>query len=107
LKGFGIEKNMVHFMAIWNMLWPFGLIYGRLVYFVVIWYIFTNLVCLDQDKSGNPDHVCNVIVVVRRHSPVHGQGRRSRGDLREKAGSREDLEKSGADGLILENWRKK
>jgi hypothetical protein len=26
-----------------------------LVYFVVIWYIFPVLVCLDQEKAGNPD----------------------------------------------------
>jgi hypothetical protein len=45
---------LVYFMTIWNILWPFGLIYGRLVLFVVICYIFPNLVCLDQDKSGNP-----------------------------------------------------
>jgi hypothetical protein len=29
-------------------------IYGRLVLFVVICYIFPNLECLDQEKSGNP-----------------------------------------------------
>jgi hypothetical protein len=46
---------LVYFMTIWNILWPFGIIYGRLVYFVVICYIFTNLVCLDQEKSVNPD----------------------------------------------------
>jgi hypothetical protein len=36
--------------------WPFGIIYGSLV--VVIWYIFyifPYLVCLDQEKSGNPE----------------------------------------------------
>jgi hypothetical protein len=29
--------------------------YGSLVSFVVIWYIFHVLVCLDLEKSGNPD----------------------------------------------------
>jgi hypothetical protein len=38
-------------MSIWNNLQPFGIIYGRLVLFVVIWYI---LVCLGEEKSGNP-----------------------------------------------------
>jgi hypothetical protein len=33
-----------------NILWSFGIIYGRLV----ICYIFPVLVCLDQEKSGNP-----------------------------------------------------
>jgi hypothetical protein len=41
-------------MTIWNILWPFGIIYGRLVSFVVIWHILSILVCLDQEKSGNP-----------------------------------------------------
>jgi hypothetical protein len=30
-------------------LWPFG------IYIVVVWYSFSVLVCLDQEKSGNPD----------------------------------------------------
>jgi hypothetical protein len=37
------------------ILWPFGLFYGHLVYFMVIWYIY--LVCfgmLTEEKSGNP-----------------------------------------------------
>jgi hypothetical protein len=41
-------------MAIRNILWPFDIIYGRLVQFVVICYIFPNLVYLEQEKSGNP-----------------------------------------------------
>jgi hypothetical protein len=27
--------------------------------FVVIWYIFSILVCLDQEKSGNPGQASN------------------------------------------------
>jgi hypothetical protein len=27
-------------MAIWSILWPFGLFYGHLVHFMAIWYIF-------------------------------------------------------------------
>jgi hypothetical protein len=46
--------QLEYFMAIWYNLWPFGIIYGRFVQFVVICYIFPNLVCLDQEKSGNP-----------------------------------------------------
>jgi hypothetical protein len=46
---------LVYFMTIRNILRPFGIINGRLVYFVFIWYIFPNLVCLDQEKSGNPE----------------------------------------------------
>jgi hypothetical protein len=44
----------VYFMTICNILWPFGIICGRLVLFVAIWYIFPILVCLAQEKSGNP-----------------------------------------------------
>jgi hypothetical protein len=47
-------KMLLYFMIIWNILWPFGIMYGSLVQFVVIWYIFPILVCLDQAKSGNP-----------------------------------------------------
>jgi hypothetical protein len=46
-------------MAIWYILWSFGIFYGHLVYFVVIWYIFPVLV----KKSGNPtveESVCLV-----------------------------------------------
>jgi hypothetical protein len=32
----------------------FGIVYGRLLLFVVICYIFPVLVCLDQENSGNP-----------------------------------------------------
>jgi hypothetical protein len=56
LEGLGME-NVGMFVTIWNILRPFGIICGSLVYFVVIWYIFHVLVCLDQEKSGNPD-VC-------------------------------------------------
>jgi hypothetical protein len=47
-------KMLVYFMTIWNILWPFGIIFGRLVKFVAIWYIFPILVCLAQEKPGNP-----------------------------------------------------
>jgi hypothetical protein len=33
-------KMLLYFMIIWNMSWPFGIMYGSLVKFVVIWYIF-------------------------------------------------------------------
>jgi vacuolar-type H+-ATPase subunit I/STV1 len=37
-------KTLVYFMTIGIILWPFGIIYGRLVWFVVIWYILPILV---------------------------------------------------------------
>jgi hypothetical protein len=41
-------------LTIGNIFRSFCIIYSRLVQFVVVWYIFTVLVFLDQDKSGNP-----------------------------------------------------
>jgi hypothetical protein len=41
-------------MAIWSIFRPLGIFYGTLVYFVVIWYIFTRFGMLKQEKSGNP-----------------------------------------------------
>jgi hypothetical protein len=36
---------LVHSMAIWNILRPFGIFYGHLVYFTAISYFSSNLVC--------------------------------------------------------------
>jgi hypothetical protein len=33
-------KMLINFMAIWNILWRFGIFYDHLVRFVFIWYIF-------------------------------------------------------------------
>jgi hypothetical protein len=32
-------KMLVYFMAIWYILWLYGIFYGHLVYFMAIWYI--------------------------------------------------------------------
>jgi hypothetical protein len=39
--------HLEYFMTIWYNLWPFGIVCGHLLY-------FPALVCLDQEKSGNP-----------------------------------------------------
>jgi hypothetical protein len=31
--------NLEYFVAIWNILWPFGIFYGHLEYFMAIWNI--------------------------------------------------------------------
>jgi hypothetical protein len=31
--------HLVHFVAFWYILWPFGTFCGHLVHFVAIWYI--------------------------------------------------------------------
>jgi hypothetical protein len=41
-------------MAIWNILQTFGIFYDHLVHFVFIWYIFSGLANIYQEKSGNP-----------------------------------------------------
>jgi hypothetical protein len=48
MENFGI------FFTIWSILLLLEIFYGRLVYFVVIWYIFRRLGILHQEKSGNP-----------------------------------------------------
>jgi hypothetical protein len=47
-------KMLLYFMTFLNILWLYDIIYSVLVQFGVIWYIFSVLVCLDQEKSGNP-----------------------------------------------------
>jgi hypothetical protein len=48
MENLGIHyDHLVYFKA-------FGNILGRLVYFVVIWYIFPHFGILHQEKSGNP-----------------------------------------------------
>jgi hypothetical protein len=39
-------------MAIWYILWLFGISYGYLVYFTAIWYIILVLVCCDKKNMA-------------------------------------------------------
>jgi hypothetical protein len=54
LEGLGIENvvtfydHFEYFTAIWYNLQPLSIGCGHLVY-------FSGLVCLDQEKSGNPE----------------------------------------------------
>jgi hypothetical protein len=41
--------HLEYFMAIWYYLWPF------IIHSLWSFVVFPNLVCLDQEKSGNPD----------------------------------------------------
>jgi hypothetical protein len=41
-------------MDISFILQPFCTLYGQLVYFVLIWFIFLRVGMLYQEKSGNP-----------------------------------------------------
>jgi hypothetical protein len=47
-------KMLIYFMAIWSILWIFGIFYDHLVQFVFIWYIFSSFGIMHQEKSGNP-----------------------------------------------------
>jgi hypothetical protein len=47
-------KMLKYFMAIWNILQTFEIIYDHLVQFVFIWYIFSGFGIMRQEKSGNP-----------------------------------------------------
>jgi hypothetical protein len=50
-----IFGHVAYFTANLCILWSFGIFCGRLVYFVVVWYIFPRFGLLYQEKSGNPD----------------------------------------------------
>jgi hypothetical protein len=47
-------KMMENVMAIWNFLPTFGIFNDPLVHFVFIWFIFSGLGIIYQEKSGNP-----------------------------------------------------
>jgi hypothetical protein len=44
----------IYFMAIWNILRAFGILFDRLVHFVFIWDIYSGFVIVYQEKSGSP-----------------------------------------------------
>jgi hypothetical protein len=53
LEGLGMENDDIH------ILWPFGIYYGHLVYFMTFWAfcIFSpHFGILHQEKSGNPEN---------------------------------------------------
>jgi hypothetical protein len=43
-----------YLMAIWTILWTFGICYAHLIHFVLIWYIFSSFGIMYKGKSGNP-----------------------------------------------------
>jgi hypothetical protein len=48
-------KILAYFMTLWSRYFTaIGNIFGHLVYFVVIWYIFPRFGILYLEKSGNP-----------------------------------------------------
>jgi hypothetical protein len=61
-------KMMVNFKDIRFILQPFYIFCGRLVYFVVVCYIFPRVGILCQEKSGNPDAENGVLETFQRFS---------------------------------------
>jgi hypothetical protein len=54
MEDFGIFYDpFVYFTAIWDILWPFGIFCGRLVYGSLLY--LSRFGMLYQEKSGNPD----------------------------------------------------
>jgi hypothetical protein len=52
--GRASEWKKAYFISICNILRQLGKFYGHLEHFVVIWYIFSDLVCCIKKKPGNP-----------------------------------------------------
>jgi hypothetical protein len=49
-------KMLVNLIDIWHILRTFGIFYGHLVYFVVIWCSFSRFGMLKEEESGNPGY---------------------------------------------------
>jgi hypothetical protein len=49
LEGLAMEDVGI-FLALWPILLQFGIFCGSMVYFMVIWYIFTILVCCTKNN---------------------------------------------------------
>jgi hypothetical protein len=47
-------ETLLHFMTIWNILWPLGTIYGSLLSFLVIWYNFSHFGMFGPRKIWQP-----------------------------------------------------
>jgi hypothetical protein len=90
LEGIAMEDVGISISGHFGLfLWPFGIFYGRLEYFVAIWYILwpfgifcSYLVYLSpsgvlyQEKSGNPDvgrylEVLNLISIYELATKYH------------------------------------
>jgi hypothetical protein len=52
-------KMLIHFMAIWNILHTFEIVYDHLVHFVFLWYIFPVLVLVPNLAALSARSNCN------------------------------------------------
>jgi hypothetical protein len=64
-------KMFIHFMAIWNIFWRFGIFYDHLVHFVFILYIIPFFGIMYQEKYGNPDVHLHHVRQLNRVRPLH------------------------------------
>jgi hypothetical protein len=60
-------SHLVYFVAIWYILWPFGIFCGYLVYFVAIWYILRSFGMLCEEKSGSSGAPCTGLSLDGNH----------------------------------------
>jgi hypothetical protein len=60
--------HLDYFTAIWHTLWPFGIVCGHLAYFYI-------LVCLEQEKSGNPAAILSAVNCPDKLSKVRKENR--------------------------------
>jgi hypothetical protein len=56
-------KMLTYFMAIWNILWRFGIFYDHFVHFLFIWYIFPVLVSCAKKNLATliPSYMCTLL----------------------------------------------
>jgi hypothetical protein len=57
-------ENVDIFSSHLDFLQTFGMFYAHLVHFVFIWYIFSGLGIMLQEKSGNPERNDNILSVI-------------------------------------------
>jgi hypothetical protein len=62
--------HKVYVTAIWCILKPFDIIFGHLIYVVVILYIFPVFGMLYQEKSGSPDAEKRFLLLLTNYTRV-------------------------------------
>jgi hypothetical protein len=64
-------KMLAYFMDNWFILQPFGVLYGHLAYFLVIWCIFPHLVCCTKKNLATLITARHAYKRIRAHANVH------------------------------------
>jgi hypothetical protein len=58
-------KLLIYFIALWKILWAFGILHDHSAHFLLIWYISSGFGIMYQEKSGNPA-LLSVFLTIRR-----------------------------------------